>query len=65
VNFAAFYLQLFGQKEVNAATAALLLSLEAIFALIIGILYVGEILNFTNWAGVFLVLLSIFLIIRE
>ena len=65
VNFAAFYLQLFGQKEVNAATAALLLSLEAIFALIIGILYVGEVLNFTNWAGVCLVLLSIFLIIRE
>ena len=65
VNFAAFYLQLFGQKIINASTAALLLSLEAIFALIIGILYVGEVLNFTNWAGVFLVLLSIFFVIKE
>lgn len=65
VNFAAFYLQLFGQKIINASTAALLLSLEAIFALIIGILYVGEVLNFTNWVGVFLVLLSIFFVIKE
>ena len=65
VNFAAFYLQLYGQKIINASTAALLLSLEAIFALIIGILYVGEVLNITNWAGVFLVLLSIFLVIKE
>jgi drug/metabolite transporter (DMT)-like permease len=65
VNFAAFYLQLFGQKIINASTAALLLSMEAIFALIIGILYVGEILNLINWAGVLLVLLSIFLVIKE
>lgn len=65
VNFAAFYLQLFGQKIINASTAALLLSMEAIFALIIGILYVGEILNLINWAGVFLVLLSIFLVTKE
>lgn len=65
VNFAAFYLQLFGQKIINASTAALLLSLEAIFALIIGILYVGEILNIVNWAGVILVLMSIFLVIKE
>ena len=65
VNFAAFYLQLFGQKIINASTAALLLSMEAIFALIIGILYVGEILNLINWAGVLLVLLSIVLVIKE
>ena len=65
VNFAAFYLQLYGQRIIKASTAALLLSLEAIFALIIGILYVGEVLNITNWAGVFLVLLSIFLVIKE
>ena len=65
VNFAAFYLQLFGQKIINASTAALILSMEAIFALIIGILYVGEILNLINWAGVFLVLLSIFLVTKE
>jgi drug/metabolite transporter (DMT)-like permease len=65
VNFAAFYLQLFGQKIINASTAALLLSMEAIFALIIGIVYVGEILNLINWAGVFLVLLSIFLVTKE
>ena len=65
VNFAAFYLQLFGQKMINASTAALLLSLEAIFALIIGISYAGEVLSTLNWAGVLLVLLSIYLVVKE
>lgn len=65
VNFAAFYLQLFGQKSIKASTAALLLSLEAIFAIIIGVLYVGEVLNIVNWLGVILVLMSIFLVIKE
>ncbi len=65
VNFSAFYLQLFGQKEIKASSAALLLSLEAIFALIIGIAYAGEILTLLNWAGVLLVLLSIYLVIKE
>ncbi len=65
VNFSAFYLQLFGQKEIKASSAALLLSLEAIFALIIGISYAGEILTLLNWAGVLLVLLSIYLVIKE
>tara|TARA_B100000902_G_scaffold399808_1_gene472670 strand:- start:2513 stop:3340 length:828 start_codon:yes stop_codon:yes gene_type:complete len=65
VNFAAFYLQLFGQKVIKASSAALLLSLEAIFALIIGISYAGEVLTLLNWSGVVLVLMSIYLVIKE
>ena len=65
VNFAAFYLQLFGQKVIKASSAALILSLEAIFALIIGLSYAGEVLTLLNWSGVVLVLLSIFLVIKE
>ena len=64
-NFAAFYLQLFGQKVIKASSAALILSLEAIFALIIGLSYAGEVLTLLNWSGVVLVLLSIFLVIKE
>ncbi len=61
----AFYLQLYGQKIIKASTSALILSLEAIFALFIGILIAGEILGLVSWIGVLLVLLSIFLVIKE
>ena len=36
VNFGAFYLQLFGQRIVEASNAALILSLEAVFATFFG-----------------------------
>ena len=65
VNVGAFYLQLYGQKIIKASTSALILSLEAIFALFIGILIAGEILGMVSWIGVLLVLLSIFLVIKE
>jgi len=65
VNVCAFYLQLYGQKVIKASTSALILSLEAIFALFIGILLAGEVLNILSWCGVLLVLISIFLVIKE
>ena len=65
VNFCAFYLQLFGQKFINASTASLLFGLEGVFALLIGVFYVEEILNITNWLGVFIVLFSIYYVIKE
>ena len=48
VNFCAFYLQLFGQKSINASTASLLFGLEGVFALLIGVFFVGEVLNLIN-----------------
>ena len=65
VNFCAFYLQLFGQKFINASTASLLFGLEGVFALLIGVFYVEEILNIINWLGVFIVLFSIYFVIKE
>ncbi len=65
VNFFAFYLQLFGQKFINASTASLLFGLEGVFALLIGVFYVEEILNIINWLGVFIVLFSIYYVIKE
>jgi drug/metabolite transporter (DMT)-like permease len=65
VNVGAFYLQLYGQKIIKASTSALILSLEAIFALLIGIIVANEYLNLINWLGVTLVLMSIYLVIKE
>ncbi len=65
VNFCAFYLQLFGQKFINASTASLLFGLEGVFALLIGVFYVEEVLNITNWLGVFIVLFAIYYVIKE
>ena len=65
VNFCAFYLQLFGQKFINASTASLLFGLEGVFALLIGVFFVGEVLNFLNWAGVVLMLVAIFYVVKE
>ena len=65
VNVGAFYLQLYGQKIIKASTSALILSMEAIFALLIGILVANEYLNILNWFGVLMVLISIFLVVKE
>ena len=65
VNVGAFYLQLFGQKFVKASTSSLILSLEAIFAILIGISLASEVLNLINWIGVAIVLLSIFGAVKE
>ena len=65
VNFCAFYLQLFGQKIINASTASLLFGLEGVFALLIGVFYVEEVLTTINWLGVLVVLFSIYYVIKE
>ena len=65
VNFCAFYLQLFGQKFINASTASLLFGLEGVFALLIGVFFVGEVLNLLNWAGVVLMLIAIYYVVKE
>ncbi len=65
VNFCAFYLQLFGQRVINASTASLLFGLEGVFALLIGVFYVQEILNTTNWLGVGIILFSIYYVVKE
>ena len=65
VNVGAFYFQLYGQKIIKASTSALILSMEAIFALLIGILVANEYLNILNWFGVLMVLISIFLVVKE
>jgi len=53
------------KKIIKASTSALILSMEAIFALLIGILVANEYLNILNWFGVLMVLLSIFLVVKE
>ena len=65
VNFGAFYLQLFGQRIVEASSAALILSLEAVFATFFGIIYVGEILETINWVGILFTFISIYIVITE
>ena len=65
VNFGAFYLQLFGQRIVEASNAALILSLEAVFATFLGIIYVGEILQTINWVGIVFTFISIYIVITE
>ena len=65
VNFGAFYLQLFGQRIVEASNAALILSLEAVFATFLGIIYVGEILQTINWIGILFTFISIYIVITE
>ena len=65
VNFGAFYLQLFGQRGVEASNAALILSLEAVFATLFGLLLVGEVLNLINWFGILFTFSSIYIVITE
>jgi len=65
VNFGAFYLQLFGQRIVEASNAALILSLEAVFATFLGIIYVGEILQTINWVGIVFTFISIYIVLTE
>ena len=65
VNFGAFYLQLFGQRRVEASSAALILSLEAVFATLFGLLLVGEVLILINWFGILFTFSSIYIVITE
>ena len=65
VNFGAFYLQLLGQRRVEASNAALILSLEAVFATLFGLIFVGEVLSIINWIGIFFTFSSIYIVITE
>ena len=65
VNFGAFYLQLFGQRRVEPTNASLILSLEAVFATIFGLMFVGEVLSVINWIGIFFTFSSIYIVITE
>ena len=65
VNFGAFYLQLFGQKKVEASNAALILSLEAVFATLFGLIFVGEVLSYINCLGIIFTFSSVYIVITE
>ena len=65
VNFGAFYLQLYGQRVVEASNAALILSLEAVFATLFGLIFVGEILTLINWVGILFTFSSIYIVITD
>ena len=65
VNFGAFYLQLYGQRVVEASNAALLLSLEAVFATLFGLIFVGEVLSLINWIGILFTFSSIYIVITD
>ena len=55
----AFTLQLIGQREVNADIAALILSLEAVFAVITGVLFLGEAVSAAQLTGCALMMTGI------
>lgn len=58
----AFTLQVFGQRKVDPALSALILSLEALFALISGMIFLGEKLTSREWLGCVLLLGAVILV---
>ncbi|MEZ5448846.1 MAG: EamA family transporter [Thiolinea sp.] len=57
----AFTLQVIGQRGVANEVAALILALEAVFALLMGMLFLGEQLDGQQWLGCGLMLAGIML----
>jgi len=57
-----FTLQVFGQSKVDPALASLIMSLEAVFALLGGMLFLGERLNSREWWGCVLMLVAVTLV---
>lgn len=57
-----FTLQVFGQSKVDPALAALIMSLEAVFALLGGMLLLGERLSGREWFGCVLMLAGVILV---
>lgn len=55
----AFTLQIFGQRHVPPANAALIMSSEAIFALLAGVVFLSERLTVTALLGCLLILLGV------
>ena len=57
-----FTLQVFGQSKVESGLASLIMSLEAVFALIGGMLFLGERLSAREWWGSGLMLTAVILV---
>jgi len=57
-----FTLQVFGQSKVNPTLASLIMSLEAVFALLSGMLILGERLNIREWLGGLLMMAAVILV---
>ena len=57
-----FTLQVFGQSKVDPALASLILSLEAVFALLGGMIFLGERLSDREWLGCAVMLAAVILV---
>jgi drug/metabolite transporter (DMT)-like permease len=57
-----FTLQVFGQRHAPATDAALILSLEAVFAAVFGYLFLQEMLTPVQFAGCFLIMSAVILV---
>lgn len=57
-----FTLQVFGQSKVNPTLASLIMSLEAVFALLSGMLVLGERLTVREWLGGLLMMAAVILV---
>jgi drug/metabolite transporter (DMT)-like permease len=57
-----FTLQVFGQRHAPATDAALILSLEAVFAAIFGFLFLHEILTFIQFTGCLLIMSAVIVV---
>ncbi|NLV52199.1 MAG: DMT family transporter [Bacteroidales bacterium] len=57
-----FTLQVFGQSKVDPALASLILSLEAVFAILGGMILLGERLSGSEWLGCVVMLAAVILV---
>ncbi len=57
-----FTLQVFGQTKVDPALASLILSLEAVFALLGGMIFLGERLSGREWLGCVVMMAAVILV---
>ena len=57
----AFTLQMFAQKNIEEAPAAIIYSLEGVFAAIAGWILLNQFLNFNNILGCFIILIAVIL----
>ena len=57
----AFTLQMYAQKNIDEAPAAIIYSLEGVFAALAGWIILNQILNFDNIIGCFLILIAVIL----
>ena len=57
----AFTLQMYAQKNIEEAPAAIIYSLEGVFAALAGWIILNQILDFNNMIGCFLILIAVIL----